>query len=184
MNNVNFQYVSLNEEELNFVWLKHKKLIEEFILSNNYDSSLISINDSALLSIIVKVDQRQKYFKFFHKLDMSEYKEAALNSFWYIKLCPLSIHIKNGEKETTSKYDSINEKLALYIILTTLRAMLKTSKISTEKLDKIPQKYIEELIYTLTYRDISKEALIILVESIAIFLGLDPYAANKQSQDL
>lgn len=178
MNDVNFQYISLKEEELKSKWSKHKELIESFILSNNYDSNLINVNECAVLSIIAKVDQRQKYFEYFHKLYMSEYKEAALNSFWYIKLCPLSISNETKQNETTTKYDSINEKFALYIILKTLRAMLTTAKIETDNLDKIPQKYIEELIYTLTYRDISKEALIILVESIAVFLGLDPYATN------
>lgn len=179
MNDINFQYVSLKEDELSSMWSKHKKLIEGFTLSNNYDLDKIGINENAVLSVIVKVDQRQKYFKFFHKLDMSEYKEAALNSFWYIKLRPLSFKSKDLTENESLEYESLNEKLGVYIILTTLRAMLKKSNKPTKKLDEIPLKYIEELIYTLTYRDISKEALIILVESIAVFLGLDPYATNR-----
>ena len=46
---------------------------------------------------------------------------------------------------------------------------------SAEILDSIPHKYLQEAIYSFEYRDISKEALILLVESIAVFLGLNPY---------
>lgn len=53
--------------------------------------------------------------------------------------------------------------------------MLK-DKESIEKLENIPKQYIRELVYSFKYRDISKEALILLVESIAVFLGLNPYA--------
>ena len=56
--------------------------------------------------------------------------------------------------------------------------MLEEKKLSTQQLDSLPKKYINELVYSFTYRDISKEALILLVESIAIFLGLDPYASK------
>lgn len=171
-------YRPLSEVELKSTWKKHKDFIESFISSNKYDGSKVYVNEDVILSIIVKVDQRRKYFKFFHGIDMSEYKEAALNSFWYIKLHPLNIESRELAKHPPKVYDSINEKLALYIILKTLRAMLETNKMSTQRLDELPQKYIDELIYSFTYRDISKESLILLTESMAIFLELDPYA-NK-----
>ena len=57
--------------------------------------------------------------------------------------------------------------------------MLKKKKLPTERLDELPLKYIDELVYSLTYRDVSKESLIMLVESMAVFLGLDPYAKEK-----
>lgn len=176
MNNDNFEYHSLNEQELESVCEKHTQLIQGFISNNGYRGEDIFVNENSLLSIIVKVEQRRKYFKSFHKIDMSEYKEAALNAFWYIKLSPLSVGSRELSKQQPKTFDSLNEKMALYIILTTFRAMLEKAKISTKKLDEIPSKYINELIYSLTYRDISKEAMILLVESIAVFLGLDPYA--------
>lgn len=178
MNNENFEYHPLNEEELQVIWDKQKVFIEGFITSNKYDADSIYIDKNAVLAIIVKVDQRRRYFEFFHHLKMSEYKEAALNSFWYVKLHPINIKRIESAENQLQIYDSINEKLALYIILKTLRAMLEKKHISTKRLDELPPSYIDELIYTLTYRDISKEALIILVESMAIFLGLDPYARS------
>lgn len=173
--NAECSYVPLNKQEFSELWEKHKKLIQGFIFQNSYDAEKIYVNEKVLTSIIVKVDQRRQYFKYFHKLDMSEYKEAALNSFWYIKLHPLNIGPREFAKNPPQEYDSINEKLALYIIITTLRALLHKKGIPQERLDQLPIKYFSEIIYSFTYRDLSKESLIALVESIATFLGLNPY---------
>lgn len=172
-----YNYIPLDEEEFSAIWSKHKRLIEGFLFENKYDAKKIYVNPKVLTSIIIKVDQRRQYFKYFHKLDMSEYKETALNSFWYIKLHPLNILPHESNKNPPIEYDSINEKLALYIILTTLRAALTEKNLPQERLDKLPVAYLSELIYSFTYRDFSKEALITLVESMATFLGLSPYQA-------
>ena len=168
-------YTPLDEKDLQGVWNKHKEIIDGFILSNKYNANNICIDESALLSVITKVDQRRQYFEVFHHLNMSEYKEAALHSFWYVKLRPVNIKT-DDTGGLPQEYDCINEKIAVYIILKTLRAALNAKQMSDKKLDELPTKYINELIYSFTYRDISKEALIMLVESIAVFLGLDPDA--------
>ena len=67
---------------------------------------------------------------------------------------------------------------SLSYLLVSFRCMLEEKNLSTRQLDSLPKKYLNEVIYSFTYRDISKEALILLVESIAIFLGLDPYASK------
>ena len=172
-------YHPMDESGLRTAQDKQTRFIKGFIASNKYDGDKIYVNENALLAVIVKVDQRRRYFHFFHKLDMSEYKEAALYSFWYIKLHPLNIGPRDFLRDPPSMYDSINEKLALYVIFKTLRTMLKKKKLPTERLDELPLKYIDELVYSLTYRDVSKESLIMLVESMAVFLGLDPYAKEK-----
>lgn len=176
MSKENFRYQPLRENELQILWEKHKEIIESFVSNNQYDSNNIYINENIVMAIIAKVDQRRRYFKYFHGLDMSEYKEVALICFWYIKLQPICIVSKDVVAKDLRVYDSINEKLAVYYLLATLRCMLNEKQLSTDLLDALPKKYINEMVYSFTYRDISKEALILLIESIAIFLGLDPYA--------
>lgn len=175
MNN-KFRYAALSESELQNRWDKHKNIIEDFLSENKYDQNCIFVNEKVILSIITKVHQRQKYFKYFHGLDMSEYKEAALNAFWYIKLRPIMFRSDVLAEQLPGEYDSINEKLAVYYLLRTLRLMLIKHKKSEDQLDTLSRKYLRELVYTFTYRDISKEAIIMLIETMAIFLGLDPYA--------
>ncbi|MBD5452858.1 MAG: hypothetical protein HDR30_00830 [Lachnospiraceae bacterium] len=176
--NDNFKYQPLKEDELNILWDKHKRVIESFIQNNHYDNNNIYINEKAVMAIIAKVDQRRKYFEFFHGLNMSECKEVALICFWYIKLQPICAVEKSVLEHDIKWMDSINEKLAVYYIIVSLQAMLESRGLSIQKLEELPTKYIKELVYSFTYRDISKEALILLVESIALFLGLDPYGGN------
>jgi len=171
--NENFRYEALTKELLQLDWAKHKKIIEQFIGNNKYSSDCLYVNHDTVMSIIAKVNQRKKYFEYFHGLDMSEFKETALISFWYIKMKPICLKDK---KVDDNNLDAINERLALYYIISNFRHVLKERKMSEKALDALPEEYINELIYSFTFRDISKEAMILLVESIAIFLGLNPYS--------
>lgn len=175
MSDETFNYEQLSNNDLQIIWDKHRTIIGSFLSNNKYNQNSIVINENTMISVIVKVDQRRKYFEYFHKLKMSEYKEAALNAYWIIKLQPLSVVTQKIIKEQTKEYDSINEKLAIYYIIKAFRGALKENKRYSTVLDTLPKQYIDELIYTFTYRDISKEALIMLVESMAVFMGLNPY---------
>lgn len=176
MGNNSHRYIPLKDSELNAVWEKHKAFIEGFLYSNKIDAEHVFIDHDAVMSVIVKVDQRRKYFNYFHQLEMSEYKEAALNCFWYIKFKPLSLGPRDFARSHPDVYNSLNEQLGVYIIFVTLRAMLKAKKLSERPLDAISRKYVNELVYSFTYRDLSKESIILLVETMALLLGLDPYA--------
>ena len=178
MSNNDFRYIPLSKTEYEYCWEKHKNIIGMFLKNNRFNEDSIYINKSVVLSIIAKVDQRKKYFQYFHGLDMSEFKETSLICFWYIKLKPISIVTENNDLKELSEFEAINEKLALYYILSTYRSLLCKEGKSTEKLDNLPQKYIDEVLYSFEFRDISKEAFVLLVESIAVFLGLDPYKSS------
>lgn len=178
MSKDNFRYQPLHESEVQKLWEKHKSIIENFVTKNKYETDCIYINENTVMAVIAKVDQRKRYFKYFHGLNMSEYKEVALICFWYIKLRPICMASKEASIKSEKAYDSINEKLAVYYLLSTFRCMLEEAKLPTQQIDRLPKKYLNELIYSFTYRDVSKEALILLVESIAVFLGLDPYASK------
>ena len=180
MNDEEFKYIPLNNEELKKLWDKHKKVIESFIIENGYNNNNIYINEKTVMAIIAKVDQRRKYFKYFHGLEMSEYKEVALICFWYIKLHPICSVSKDVLQDDIAEFNSINEKLAVYYLLITLKAMLRNRNKDVDVVDELPVEYIKELTYSFTYRDLSKEALILLVESIAMFMGLNPYNVSKE----
>lgn len=168
------QYSPLEEDLLWELFNKHKLMIQSFLENNRYLPGVVSVRTKSLLTIIAKVDQRRRYFEYFHKINMSEYKEVALICFWYIKIHPIYINVE-VDQEQKAELDSINEKMAVYYILVTLRKILENKKLPVERLDDLPEAYIKELIYSMTYRDLSKESLILLVESMAVFLGLNPY---------
>ena len=174
-----FRYAPLSEKEYEALWNKHKNVIESFIKKNNYSSENLYLNKNIILEIIAKVDQRKKYFQYYHGLDMSEFKEVSLIIFWYIKLKPISISNYDTSLRNKKEFDAINEKLALFYLLRTYRKMLEKSHKPTKVLDDLPEEYIREILYSFEFRDISKEALILLVESIAVFLGLEPYQKDN-----
>ncbi len=164
------KYDKLDGTELTKAWEKHQKIIKEFIKDYFEEGKgRIKINKKIVLEIINKVDQRKKYFKYFHDIDMSDFKEVALISFWYIKLKPIFV------ESDDAVYDTINEKLAFYFIIHTLTSLLRKNELPLDKVENLNKVYVKEVIYSFVYRDISKEALILLVESIAVFLGLNPY---------
>ena len=75
-------------------------------------------------------------------------------------------------------YVSINEAFGIYIIINGLRSLLNNSNNSSsdELINNFfTKEYINELRYAFYYRDISKEAMILLVETIAKAVGYEPY---------
>lgn len=175
-----FRYPVLEEDALNKLWKKHKNIIESFIGYNKFEPKHIYINESKVLAIIAKVDQRKKYYEYFHGLEMSEFKEVGLICFWYIKLKPICISSKERSVKDDGELDAINEKLALYFIISTFRNILRRNNISTKVIDGLPKAYLREILYSFEYRDISKETMVLLIESIAVFLGLNPYQESEE----
>ena len=176
-----YSYQPLSKDELGQIWNKHKTIMEDFIRKNDYDPSKVFVNDKLIMALIAKVDQRKKYFRFFHKLDMSECKEVALIAFWYIKLQPICASSRDVLEDDLLQLDAINEKMAVYYILSTLKAILIKQNLPLGRLNELPITYIEEMVYSFRYRDFSKESLIFLVETMAIFLGLDPYKQTSRN---
>lgn len=176
--NSKFEYTPLSGVEFDAAWDKHTRIIQGFLGKNNIDSEKLYVDEKTVLSVISKVDQRKKYFEYFHRLKMSEYKEAALICFWYMKLKPICVNSKIQNIRECGAFEAINEKLAVYYIIKTLKSMLKLNNKGVGLIDSLSPKYLQELIYSFAYRDISKEALILLIESMAVFLGLDPYEKN------
>lgn len=67
MSDETFNYKQLSNDDLQKTWDKHRVIIESFLSSNRYNQKSIVINENTMISVIVKVDQRRKYFEYFHK---------------------------------------------------------------------------------------------------------------------
>lgn len=156
--------------------------MNDFITDNDYDVNCICGNESIIYQIINKVHQRKQYFKIFHKIIISDLKELALNCFWIVKLKPICIDKDLSENQKVElRY--INEKFAIYYIIKVMRTLInqyfdidEERKEAQKKLNAFFDKlYIYELTYCLFYRDVSKEAFIMLVETIAKGVGIQPY---------
>lgn len=169
-------YERLSPEQWHIEIEHFRNIAASFIESNGYGKEDIDVAETKVFQIITKVDQRKKYFAYFHHLDISDFKELALYCFWIIKTQPLfCTKTKLCEKEKID-FESLNEKFALYYLIKKLRSLANGNADTLTKInDFFSKQYIYELIYSFTYRDISKEAMILLVETMAIAIGYSPY---------
>ena len=87
-------------------------------------------------------------------MKMGELNECSLYCFWLLKLCPFYYEdAKNGE---------INQVLAFYIFISILNSIAQLrGKIFTLTKEKYSNLY-----YAFRYRDLSKEAIMALAESL------------------
>jgi hypothetical protein len=118
------------------------------------DTNEIIKIDDILIEIIERVEKRRIYFHIFYDgCKMGELNEGALLCFWIVKLRPF-FHPRINS-------NTLNAKIA--ICLFTNAIYYHSDKTKREK--RIPEQFINDLYYSLLYRDISKESLMILAES-------------------
>ena len=169
-------YTPLDEKHWHTEIDNFKLLVANFVESNGYDKHHVSIFETDVFQIITKVHQRKKYFEYFHHLNISDFKELALYCFWIIKIKPLHFDNDNATEQEKIAFKSINEKFALFYIIKTFRSLAENDSKTQKKINNFfTEQYMYELIYSFTYRDISKEALILLVETMALALGFQAY---------
>jgi len=137
------------------------KMVRKMTMLLGNLSSVLHINvaeiigsEATLIEIFDRIEKRRIYFHIFYKgCDMGELNEGALLCFWIAKLQPF-FH----PKIETIK---LNTKIAVCIFLNAI--YYYSDNIKQEK--RIPDHFVNDLYYSLMYRDISKEALMVLAES-------------------
>lgn len=150
-------------------WLAKKidefeEFLEECKKKLEIEDLEIEINHVLLINIFVRIDERKDYFMYFHSEDdsmhMSLGKEIALEAYWISKYQPLRMKNFDDEIEFTKKFKvTISDVVAALLIIAFLID-------KDEKLDEyFTEKKINTFIYDIFNRDISKEAMIMYVES-------------------
>jgi len=123
-----------------------------------------TVNTVALRELVERVYQRKDYFLRYHSnLKMSEYKEIGLNVFWISKFKPFQI---KGNCNIDKLAFETNDDFAMFHMFTALEKLAKSQNLDFNA-DKIPRSLYCELAYCLNFRDMSKEALGMIVELIA-----------------
>ena len=126
---------------------------------------LYEVNVFALSEIFERTHQREDYFDRYHRgLKMSNFKEIGLIAFWLSKFKPFTLHTKYFNEEFACR---VNEEFALYYVFATLAALSK-KKGKDFDVSRINAELYNELLYSMQYRDLPKEAYGCLVELIYI----------------
>lgn len=115
----------------------------------------ITVHDYVLYEIIERVEKRRVYFHIFYNgCKMGELNEAALLCFWILKLTPFF--------SASIAASALNAKIAIFIFIN----VLTYTAAGTGKKLNLSKQIISDLYYTFCYRDISKEAIMILAETL------------------
>ena len=153
------------------------ELIEErfhaFVAYSGYPDDLeYFVSRSDLIDIIIRVDKREAYFHYFHnKMEINERKKVALYAYWILKFKPFRIvdqrYLNRGSE------NSVNEAFAIYMICSILFYAKKLTLTSKTK-----ETFYRKLMYAFRFRNISIDAMLLLVES----LNVDTF--DKEYQDI
>ncbi len=160
-----FRYELPADKELSAQKKQFEDRIYNVINKLNLTEYQVELNYSILGSILLRVDERKDYYKYFHSTDsqimrISRGKEVALVAYWIVKYKPLRIiGIDNEERFFQNYKCSFNEVFAAMLIIAFV------IEISKEHRNFFTVSKIRTLIYDLFNRDISKEAMIMYVES-------------------
>ena len=162
-------YQDLSETGVNEEYNNILTLWNEFIRQN--DSSLIENKDyfihwKNLFEVIRRVDKRKVYYEVFHKLKtINECKYVAILAYWINTLKPFMV-----VNEDSKIYNAPNELFSVFLILSTIKALhneIKQTSFCYPSSDRIA-----DIVYNFKFCDLSREATIAFVETLADNYGV------------
>jgi len=119
------------------------------------DQSEISINYDTMVEILTRVEKRRVYFHIYYDgVKMGELNEASLICFWILKLMPF--------KHATISNKTLNAKIAYTFFINVLFYVAA----NTNKKVNVRKAILDQLLYAFQYRDLSKEAIMAIAESL------------------
>jgi hypothetical protein len=135
--------------------------LKEWIWENDSEipKGRLSVSEDCILNIIDLVERLRVYFHVFHGINMSEWNEVALYCFWIAKLQPF-VEIP----PLNAKARQINEVNAMIAVRLLCRIVNSMRRINGK--GKIGQLNLGNLIHSFRYRDMSKEAVMVLFENL------------------
>ena len=108
-----------------------------------------------MYEIIERIEKRRIYFHIYYNgCKMGELNEGALMCFWIIKLTPFHL---NGIPNNI-----LNSKIALCLFMNMIHYHTQKEKIKLN----ITENMVNDIYYAFRFRDLSKESIMILAESL------------------
>ena len=128
----------------------------------------IEYNIPLVQNIYKRIDQRADYYLFFHSkkddfMRMSQIKSVSLLAFWIVKYKPISQPLTVSQNLYLNCRCTINELYAAYSIATL--AVEKSRRTDIDTYIFQPE-VLKNMVYNLMHRDLSKEAIILYVDSL------------------
>ena len=135
---------------------------ETLVLDRDY-----YIHKRNLYEVIKRMDKRKTYYYVFHKITkICEYKSIAIICYWINTLKPFMV-----VNEKSSIYNCPNEMFSLYLIVSVIASIYK-NKYPDKEFEFLDKDTIRDYVYNFKYCDLSREATIFFVETLAKAYGV------------
>ena len=119
------------------------------------DHNKIDTSMDIMYEIIERIEKRRIYFHIYYNgCKMGELNEGSLMCFWIIKLTPFHL---NGIPNNI-----LNSKIALCLFMNMIHYHTQKENIKLN----ISENMVNDIYYAFRFRDLSKEAIMILAESL------------------
>jgi hypothetical protein len=119
------------------------------------DRAKLKYSKYGVYEIIERVEKRRVYFHIYYDRDLGELNEGALMCFWILKLHPF----KTDPSLTIPSY-VLNTKIALCLFMNMVHYVARINK----KRVLYNHQMMENTEYAFMFRDLSKEAIMMLAE--------------------
>jgi hypothetical protein len=117
----------------------------------------ISAHETVMLQVFDRIEKRRVYFHVFYDgCNMGELNEGSLMCFWIVKLQPFY------DSHNKIPSNDLNSKIALYLF----NKILSFYAANMNKKNGLTEKIMQDLYYSFRFRDISKESIMLLAESL------------------
>jgi hypothetical protein len=162
-----FVYTELPEDVMLERLGEFEALLNDFSSVHKGSFGDITYSIPLIFEIYKRIDQRADYYLYFHSdlekpMEMSQPKEIALMVFWILKYKPLSLSVFMANNLFKDKNCTVNEYFAAYCLFCCAKET--SSRIDIDSY--FSPKNIDNIVYNFMHRDISKEAMILFVDSI------------------
>ena len=158
-----YQPPSMREKEKRFHRLID--LFQKYARARGISPEKIEFDYTLINEINVRVDRRKDYYIVFHKETyLSEVREAALLAFWILKFKPFLIVSDVGKDYVLN----VNCGFATYILFGAVSEYVKreSQRKGENKKFKVTSEYLNNLQYAFKYWDLSKEAMMLIAETL------------------
>ena len=160
--NSNLSYKSMPHSDIAKAADSFVKRFNSYLIDIGYPEDVnCFISTPDLIDAVIRVDKREAYYYCFHGIEINERKQAALYAYWLLKFRPF--RIIDTRFWTNEHARTINESFVIYMICSVL---FYSNKIGPAILNMERNTFYQKLIYAFRYRDISMDAMLLLVDAM------------------
>ncbi len=157
-----YKYQSPSKVEKQLYFNNLVGIFEEYAEAAGIDINEVEFDFKLINEVNIRVDKRKDYYMIFHETNLNEVREAALTAFWILKFKPFLIINPSGNQCELN----INCGFAAYVILSAAREYILRKYGGDKNFAIDDEEYLQRFRYSLKYWDLSKEALMMIAETL------------------